>query len=291
MRELFFAALRFSGIPWLLRTIFQRRAVTILCYHDMAPEVAERHFAVLNRIYIFISLRDYIDWRMGRVKRAPPPNSIVVTLDDGHRGNTKLYPVFEKYRLTPTIFLCSAIVGTNRHFWWTSASDSTEEEFLKTLTDESRRAMLIRRGFDEQQEQAERQALSSAEIRFMRGVADFQSHTRFHRILTKCDAAVALAEMEGSKKELEEEYGLSVWALAFPNGDFGDREMQLARSAGYECALTLEGGYNTRRSDLFRLKRIRLSDDAEVNELIVKASGMWDIVQRCFGRRTYGYRS
>ena len=36
---------------------------------------------------------------------------------------------------------------------------------------------------------------------------------------------------------------------------------------------------------LFRIRRVRVSDDADLNELVVKASGPWDLILTLLGRR------
>ena len=46
-----------------------------------------------------------------------PERALVVTFDDGHRGNHRLLPIFRRYGIRPTIYLCSQIVGTQRGYW------------------------------------------------------------------------------------------------------------------------------------------------------------------------------
>ncbi len=74
---------------------------------------------------------------------------------------------------------------------------------------------------------------------------------------------------------MEQEYGLGIYALAYPNGAYSEREVTLAHRAGYECAVTTEVGYNGPATDLYRLKRLGLTDAAGTNELLVKTSGVW----------------
>jgi peptidoglycan/xylan/chitin deacetylase (PgdA/CDA1 family) len=97
-------------------------------------------------------------------------------------------------------------------------------------------------------------------------------------------------EIAGSKSELEARFGLNIYAMAYPNGDYSDREIEIVRSAGYQCALTLDGGFNETNTDLLRLQRIPIYDQADLNELIVKASGLWDLLIRVFGGHDYGHK-
>jgi len=287
MRKLVFLCLRLSGIPLLLRHLLQKDGVTVLCYHDPAPEILNNHLAILGQLYNLIPLRRYIEWRNGKTREQLPPYSLVITLDDGHRGNAVLAPVFKRHAVEPTIFLCSAIVGTNRSYWWKSVPNQDERERLKRVPDHERVRRLKEMGFAETQGSTERQALSDDEIASLKDIVDFQCHTRLHPVLPRCSPERATEEIERAKSELEQRLGRPIYALAYPNGDYSDREIAFARAAGYDCALTLDGRVNRANTDLFRLARMGISDSADANELIVKASGLWDFFHRLSGRTYY----
>jgi len=278
MRRLVFLALRYTGIPFLLRVLLQRRRVTILCWHDPMPETMAAHIHWLQRHYNIISLRQYIGWRQERSVAPLPPKALIITLDDGHKSNFALGSVFHSARVPVTIFLCSGIVGTHRHFWWTTVPVE-EIGALKRLPDEQRCSRLAALGFDEHREHGNRQALSSEEVVVLKPMVDFQAHTRLHPVLPMCSDARVQDEISGCKTELEQKFGLGVYALAYPNGDYSQREVEIARDAGYECALTLDAGFNTVETDLFRLKRIPMFDKADLNEMIVKSSGLWEFIK------------
>jgi peptidoglycan/xylan/chitin deacetylase (PgdA/CDA1 family) len=139
----------------------------------------------------------------------------------------------------------------------------------------------------ETQDYPERQALSDNEIAALKREVDFQCHTLLHPVLPRCSAERAKEEIAKAKAELEQRYGLSIYALAYPNGDYSDREIELVRTAGYDCALTLDGRVNRATTNPFRLDRMGVSDCASANELIVKASGLWDMLLRLLGRSHY----
>jgi len=245
------------------------------------------HLAVLGKLYNLIPLRRYIEWRNGKTREPLPPYALVVTLDDGHRGNAALAPVFRQHAVEPTIFLCSAIIGTNRTYWWNAVPDQDERERLKRVPDHERVRQLKEMGFVETQDSTERQALSDGEIAMLNGMVDFQCHTRLHPVLPRCSPERAKEEIEKAKDELEQRLGRLIYALAYPNGDYSEREVVLARAAGYDCALTLDGRVNRANTDIFRLGRMGVSDSADSNELIVKASGLWDFLLRLSGQTYY----
>lgn len=275
-----FFVLRWSGLPFLFTEFFQRNKVTILAYHKPTYEMFEKHLRALARRYRFCALRDVVRAKASGNWGVLPRKGLVLTLDDGHRSNFALRGLFAKHGVCPSIFVCAGIAGTNRRFWFLTTEDQSRLEELKRLPQEMRLRRLRGNGFEETREYGARQALSGEEIHSLKSVAEVQSHTMFHPILPNCTRDRALAEISESKRFLEERYGLNVYALAYPNGDYSLRDQGLARAAGYSCALTVDGWSASRRSDLYRFSRIAVPDEASVDELIVKASGAWTLIQK-----------
>ena len=284
-RSTAFAVLRFSGLPCLIREIWRRNKVTIVVYHGLEPARADVHFAALRRRYNVMSLSDFLAARSSQTTQRLPPKALIITFDDGHRSNYALTSVIQRHRIPITIFLCSGIVGTHRHYWWLHTNDSGERQALKALPDEQRVQTLLRKGHADGREYETRQSLSRDEIEEMKSAVDFQSHTVFHPILPACSTERARWEVVESKEALEREHGLKIYALAYPNGDYSNREVGLLQSAGYSCGLTLDAGLNDSDTDPFRLRRVALPDDAGVNEVIVKTSGLWTFL-KAFGSRS-----
>lgn len=280
LKRLLHFMLRWSQLPALVRATCQRRSITIILFHNPSPQLLKRHLSQLSRWYKFVSLSEYIDaCRLGDMNGLPC-RSMVITLDDGHADNINLMSLFEEYRVFPTIFLCSGVVGTSRHFWFEHETGKVPVQMLKHLSNDDRLDALKAFGFDVNKEYADRHALSDEEIEVMRNKSDLQSHTISHPILPRCSDDLAMQEIGRSKTDLEKRYGLNVSAFSYPNGSYGEREIEYTRATGYECALTVEDGYNNERTDLFRLKRISVPDDADINELLVRASGLWGMLKR-----------
>ena len=292
IKRALFLLLCWCGLPRLWRFWSQRGNVTILCYHDPAPDVLAAHVAQLRHDYSIMSLRDFVAWRRSGGRETLPRYPLVITLDDGHLGNARLLDLVMREKLPLTIFLCSHIVGTRRHFWWKEVDTATERLRLKNLPDGERLRELERWGYREETEYPERQALLRKEVLAMAPHIDFQAHTRLHPVLPKCTTARSRDEIAGSKEDLMRDFGLDVYAFAYPNGDYSDRDADLVARAGYACALTIDAGSNGAQTDIYRLKRIVIPDDAGVNEMLVKASGLWATLNQLAGRRPhYGCRA
>jgi peptidoglycan/xylan/chitin deacetylase (PgdA/CDA1 family) len=278
MKKILFRLLHVSGIPFLVREIWQRNRITIFLYHRVEPDVLDRHLAVLGRHYNFISLERYLRIRAGRDPDPVPDKAAILTLDDGHASNRELLPVLQKHGVRCTIFVCTGIAGTRRHFWFLDSAVEGDIRELNRVADEERLARMEARGFREDREYPTRQALTWEEMDAMREWVDFQPHTRFHPALSRCSAERAEREIRGSKADLVER-GYPVHAFAYPNGDYSERDVGLARDAGYDCALTVDLGYNSLNTDRYRLKRIGIYDQAGDIEALVRATGIWSFLR------------
>lgn len=282
-------ALRYSGIAWLWRETVQRRKVTLLLFHDISAADALRNFDYLKRHYNIIGLGDYLD-ALGN-GGSLPRKAMVITFDDGHIGNYDLLPVIRSADIPVTIFLCSSVVGTHRHFWFRHSPEVMHKaEELKGLTNNQRIETLKEYGYGQEDEYPDAQALQGVQIESMKPWVDFQSHTRFHPILPQCDDTTAHDEIAGSRAELEEKYGIGVYALAYPNGDYSQRDIDMARAAGYRCGVTVDAGYNDMTSDPYRLRRLSVNDATTTTELMVKASGCYALVKNILRRPAYGFK-
>jgi peptidoglycan/xylan/chitin deacetylase (PgdA/CDA1 family) len=275
-----FGVLRWSGVPFIFRQFLQYDKVTIITYHSPRLTNAKHHFRALRKRYNIIPLAEYVRARTRGCRSGLPPKSLIITMDDGHRTNFELKPLLKELNIPLSIFLCSGLVGTRRHYWWRHLETPEEAQACKRISDADRIQLLAAKGFRPDKEYSERDALSDVEIEELKPYVDFQAHTVTHPILPACTDEVAEREIRDCKSELEAKYGLSIYALALPNGDYSERDLRLAGKFGYRCALTQESGFNDQNTDLFRLRRIALQDDCSINELLVKTSGLWGFLLR-----------
>jgi peptidoglycan/xylan/chitin deacetylase (PgdA/CDA1 family) len=278
VRKLLFKLIRFSGLPFVFREVFQRNKLTILGFHDIEMDVAESVFDYLSKKYTIISLKDFVDALKNGYSYTLPSKSMVITFDDGHIGNYSLLPLIRRLGIPITVFLCAGVVGTNRHFWFKHEPINKYLIALKRLSNRNKLDFLSKENFRLTREYESPQALSTSQIEDMKIFVDFQSHTMFHPCLPQCDYDEAWAEIVTAKLLLEDKYKLNIYAFAYPNGDYTEREVNFCKQAGYQCAISVNGGFNSLSSDLFRLKRIGISDFDGIDEVVVKASGVWNIV-------------
>ena len=274
LRELAALAIRCGGASLLARHMLARGKVTIILYHDPTPEHFERHLRYLSGRFQFTTMAalDHAyasgDWS------GLPARGLIVTFDDGHRGNHRLLPLFRRFGLRPTIFLVSGVVGTERHYWF--AHDGVKSNALKGLPDDERlRRLEAQFGFTETREYTgDRQGLSLDEIRDMAPHVDFEAHTRFHPILPACGNDKSRAEIQDGRIDLEQLLGRPVRYFSYPNGEYCDRDVEHVRTSGFRLARTIDVGWNGPNTDPFRLRIAGVTDDASVNVLAAQLSGV-----------------
>ncbi len=286
IREIIGFLLRFSGMAWVIRCVFLRNKVTILVYHRPEPKVFKKHMEYLSKRYEFIGLDRLIDAIRNGDSSNIPPRALVVTCDDGRSANYRLLETLKAFDIRPTIFVCSHIVKTNRHFWWHSVGNSHARAIKELPTDVAVEEIRREHGYDTTKEYSQRQALCESEMLEMMPHVNFGSHTKFHPILPQCQDGRCLDEIGDSKESLDKLLNEPVEHFAYPNGDYGEREVQYVKKCGYGSARTLDLGWNDVDSDPYRLKAIGIEDDASINVLCGQMTGLFAYLKYlCHGSR------
>jgi peptidoglycan/xylan/chitin deacetylase (PgdA/CDA1 family) len=282
VKEIMARGLSLSGIAWLSRTFLWRDRVAILLYHDPDPATLDSHLAHLRKICDVIPLASLNEPSKGRPRA-------VVTFDDGHAGNAALLPIFIKHKVRPTIFLCTQIVGRARRHWWLHPSaEMGGIERLKRLDNSQRLDELHARGFAQDGDDMP-SGLTHEQIETMRPHVDFQAHTRFHPILTRCEAAECEEEIAGSRQEVGALTGSECTHFAYPNGNYGAREVGFVKAAGFKTARTCDVGWNDSRTDPYRLRTIIITDNASPRWFAAQLTGI-PVFLRYLRRGAWGGR-
>lgn len=218
---------------------------------------------------------------------------VFFTFDDGYLDNYhSAYKVLQSNGATGAFFLVTSYVGTATIPWWDEIAylvrHTSEAEIrlsypapLKLKLGEAREPAIaailehfkrpdnldshrfmndLRAATAADLPRVPRRFLSWEEAREMRDAGmEIGSHTTTHPILSRLSAEAQKAELESSKREIEQRLGSDVLALAYPDGAkscFNDITMKAALSAGYSMCFSFYGGVNTgrtvRRANLLR---------------------------------------
>ena len=96
------------------------------------------------------------------------------------------------------------------------------------------------------------------------------AHSRTHPRLTNCTDAELLAEIAGSKSDLEALIGAPVTQFCYPYGDRDDRVVSAVRHAGYSAATTTQRGRANPDDDLMQLRRILVVGSHFLHMFLIK---------------------
>ena len=275
IREVIGLVSRISGIAWIIRSMFCRNKATILVYHKPSVETFKAHMEYLSKRYRFISMGTLLRAIENGKSSDIPSKAVIVNLDDGHKSNYELLPIIKELNIRPVVHLCSDIVGTNRHFWWSDMPNSIARNIKKLPIEHALEKLRRETGYETTREYEKRQALCESEILEMEPHVDFGSHSQFHTVLTQCGDGECMDEIRNSKRTLDAHLSKPVVHFAYPNGDYGEREIEYLRACGYKSARTLDVGWNGVDADPYKLKAIGIEDDASINVLCGQLTGLF----------------
>jgi peptidoglycan/xylan/chitin deacetylase (PgdA/CDA1 family) len=240
-----------------------RRALPILMYHaisdDPEPGVSayyrtntsparfEQHLRCLNdRGFRSASLNEAA--RMLHQGLAKEGKIIAITFDDGFRDfYDAAYPLLKKYGHVATVYLPTGFIGEQR------------------------------RSFKN------KECLTWQEVResHAQGI-QFGSHTANHPVLYELSWKKIEDELAASKMQIEQVLGEKItgfaYPYAFPQQDrhFTEKFVQLLRRQGYQNSVTTMIGRASPDDDLFRLKRLPVNSDDDVELFAAKLDGAYD---------------
>ncbi len=192
----------------------------------VSEKTLEKQMAFLKRFrYRVISLNDY--YAILRGEKRSQGREIVITFDDGnYTFADKAVPILKKYRFPVAMFLVSDLIKTGE-------IGSMKLETVKKVQTEN-------------------------------PWVNFQPHTKTHAHLLETTDAQLKEELEVSKRELQEMLGVPMVDLTYPYGEFNQRVLEAAQSAGYRMAFTT--GYKRLKGipeGLFSRTRISMNDEAD----------------------------
>lgn len=88
------------------------------------------------------------------------------------------------------------------------------------------------------------------------GLVEIGAHTVHHRNLKSMPLDEVKVEIEKSKEDLENTFGIKVVSFAYPYGGFNEKVAEFVRKAGFTNAVTTKGGYMVDQENRFTLFRI-----------------------------------
>lgn len=205
----------------------------------------------------------------------------IITFDDGYLDNyTYALPLLQQHGLRAAFFLITSFVGASCLPWWdeiaylvrrtnrTSLSidcgpmkqinvgpdrGQTIHNLVATFKSEENRDPAhfmekLRSEAEVPPPDLTRQFIDWKEAKEMAAAGmEIGAHTHTHPLLSRLSPLQQRTELQESKALIEQELGVPVTSLAYPNGsprDFTDETRQIAREVGFTTAFSFYGGVN-----------------------------------------------
>jgi peptidoglycan/xylan/chitin deacetylase (PgdA/CDA1 family) len=212
-----------------------------------------------------------------------------LTFDDGWEDNFRYaFPLLQKHGVTATIFLAADLIGTDsmlpeERLWrlWQRATQSNRLKELSTALDApiqisySAATALLKQmplakkvsllatleGSLTPERPARRSFMEWEQVQAMhqKGI-DFGSHSLRHAVLSIEEDSIIERELRDSLRLLEEHIQLRGRFLAYPNGLYDERVINIANAVGYEAAFTTQRGRIGPRQSRLELPRAPLDN-------------------------------
>jgi peptidoglycan/xylan/chitin deacetylase (PgdA/CDA1 family) len=223
---------------------------------------------------------------------------VALTFDDGWADNYSVaYPLLLRYEVPATIFLCTGLMGENHmlpeerfsRIWrhclskdqisvllndirnWGLPNHLPADRWLwakqiKTLPLETKILMLEHLEYAyEVPKDAIRRFLTWDEARLMaqNGIC-FGSHTVNHSTLPTENDAAMIHELESSHRAIRENLGTQPDFIAYPNGAYDSRVVQIAQQTGFSHGFTTDRGLFGPSTPRHAIPRINMDDSVVV---------------------------
>jgi peptidoglycan/xylan/chitin deacetylase (PgdA/CDA1 family) len=295
-----------AGIFRLSKTV-SKNQIRILTYHRfgegyVSSEVFEKHVIYLTKYFNIISLSSYLDFLNGQKKL--PPNSVILTVDDGYMDFFSFaFPTLKKYKTPATVFLTVDFIDNGMWLWHdllnyginsTSRKDITFNGRIFDLTNQVDKSALklLLDNICTSIGTTERDIFSDHFLKELKvsvpehptpdyapltwdkiiemsefGIS-YGAHTCTHPILSKIAPHEALKEIRDSKQHLEAVVQKDILAFCYPNGtekDFNEDIKKMVKECGYFCAMSMIYGMNDLKSDRYALRRMHANSSSFVH--------------------------
>lgn len=231
--------------------------------------------------FSFISIDDLKEILRGQ--KPFPKGAVLITVDDGWASNVpNMVEVANRERIPIAIFISTEAIEKG-NYWFNYAKKARKGglgfpsvEEIKRLPNQERLSIL---SVITSQLSLPRAAMTIKDIKTIHasGWVTIGGHSHSHPVLIRCTEEELIHEITYSKIKIENWVQKKVDIFAYPNGDFGEREINALKSAGYALGFANNPDYLTPLSlvEPYRIPRAGFLEGASRAENICRMTGVW----------------
>lgn len=271
-----------GGVKRRRKKILREECIVALCFHKPTRAEFEQCVKWLKKHqFHFLSMADVE--KLTKNGLPFPKGGVLLTVDDGWQSNeANIIEVANEQQVPVTIFVSTAPVEEGT-YWWTYVSKAKRQGIthvpvstMKKLPNEDR---LLKVAEIRKVVTVERSALTASQVKqaAQSPYVTIGGHTHTHPILINCNDRDVYEELKVCKEKLEHWTSKEVNSFAYPNGDYGMREIKALRSLNYSLAFTTKPEYITPESlkNTYELPRFMFLEGASFAENICRMVGVW----------------
>ena|ERR1035437_1528321 len=259
----------------------KRDDILSIYFHNPSEKVFENVLKwLVVKNYKFISTNELYFLINGKVKQTG--KLACITFDDGWSNNMMLVNLLEKYKIPVTIFIpTEAIVEGN--YWFEYANVQGQKQFTGIKTKENfkklpeniftEKVKILKLNYS-----LKRSSITLNDLKKLseNKLITIGSHSVTHPILNRCSFEKQEYELAESKKIISNWLYKDIEYLAYPNGDFNQYTIEIAKKCGYKLGFSTElGKIDVKKVNPFIIPRHVIHDTGGHYENISKALGIW----------------
>jgi peptidoglycan/xylan/chitin deacetylase (PgdA/CDA1 family) len=234
-----------------------------------------------------------------------PPRSVAVTFDDGYKNNLKFGgAILGKYKIPATIFLSTGHVSRQENFHFDKLyimkALAEEKNFYNNILQSAEMfsykessVYKIRETmaslWDTCRSRLTKKMVSTLspmtwqDAKEANALFSFGAHTHNHAILSQLTEKERVNEIFTSIEKIQYHLGIESVPFSYPNGtqkDFGTTDIIILKNKKVPFAVTMIGGSNDHKQDLFKLRRRGISREFTQNAFEIELSGIRGIIHQ-----------
>lgn len=205
---------------------------------------------------------------------------VMITFDDGYFNNLLSCEILEKYKISAVYFLTTRNISENKSYWWdiifkyrskqgnSLENIRSEQISLKSLKHQNIVDYIVRNfGISSLNPWSDiDRPLNENEVKLLakHPYTSIGNHTHNHSILTNYSRDEIVEELRRSNKSIFDMIGKYPISIAYPNGNFNDLVISIAKEEGFQYAFSIQHKANQLPVDndnLISLNRFMASTD------------------------------
>ncbi|MDO6440361.1 polysaccharide deacetylase family protein [Cyclobacterium sp. 1_MG-2023] len=212
-----------------------------------------------------------------------PKGAVLLTADDGWASNfANVAEVANNYKIPITIFVPTEAIESG-NYWFSYAKKAKRlgmgylpSKMLKNVPNAERLAVIteIKKKIN-----LPREAMTISEIQSIAASPwiSIGGHSHTHPILPNCSDDELESEITVNKKKVFAWINYQIDTFAYPNGDYGVREMNALKKEDFQIGFSNKPEYLSPQSlnSKFNLPRIGILEGASKAENICRMVGVW----------------